>query len=832
MSDPGEVKGLRRLQTVADDSSVRGISNEEARVASAERGLVEAVRLIEASKHAEALDLLNSIERTFSTAGRPDRIRAARQRRFMIYQLIGRAEEAVAGNRQLVEDYLAAGEELAAAKVRCNLGYDLHQVGDRSGAAAQYRRAARTFRASVGQEYNLATCYMNLGSTLLSSRNRASKAYLMAARDLFEAVSNEVKASDCRLLLARHADIEGEFVAADRLRRDAEVTYEANGDIVRAAHVEYLRGSSAARRNDFDTSSVFLRAALKAFLTSGAPSHLELADCARRLAVAHRHRGELDRAWGFSRLAVVVLNQVRTGLREPRLRASLKSQRGSVYTLALELAIELGHHEDAAVIIETARAQQAPSALGQPDGSEIYVWSGESSAARDTASEFATVGLLRSAPLPMFSVRGRNALDPPETVRDVVQELDLDSSAVSMVISSTPVTCDLDRVRREVAGDLGMWWSSCVVDDQLFWVSLDPTGPMAGRVAFHEGSALRKALGVVLGGLPDEGDPGLAAFKSQLKDWDAHGLYDEALSEMVVALPPGLCTRVLSDAQQPQKVAHAPAAELARIPFGLIPTSYLGPRLLEVAAVICCPSPALVSSHDLWSAAPEGKDVGLRDAETGQLVQVALAVVDPSGDLPRTRKLARLAIRAIGTQTPRPFGSKRIAPATRSNLSEMLNRGHVDRAHGVALFACHSTAGDDDDPLAASLQLADGPLTARELITVESQSEFPLPRRVMFASCSSAGLARPDWAGLTAAASWLGARVAIASLWPLTSGSAAVKLDESVLAALRQPDPAEALRRVQAEQLAAWRRPSRWTGPSQRTRCDPRIWSAYTILAL
>jgi hypothetical protein len=812
---------------------------DSSQIAEAEALLVEAVDLIEASDFPAALTVIDRAEAIFETSGMPLRVLAARQRRLMVFALTGRLGEAIEGNRSLIGVYEDHGEEISAAKVRTNLGYNLSVVGDVRGASEQYRRAARVFRRHPGRRYELATCYMNLGGILRPTRRRAARAYVLAAHDLFAAADFPVKAGDCLLLEARHRESDGDGEAADALRRDVQDTYEAAGEVARAAHVRYLRGTALGRREDFGGALVLLREALATFLTERAPALNTIADCARLVATAYAETGRPAAGWPFARLAVLMHNNTRSDLHRAPLRKAWLERRGSAYRIALDLALRLGDTAACVELIEATRAQQAPTGREVPEPD----LTGEGT----LGTAMAATGLITPAPLANFRVRGRSVLDPEDVLAETARSLGLNSSLTGhpVLVREAPDQVDLDRIRVRLTGADGIWWSFVVVKDRLYWACLTSDGATAGEVPFAAQDVARRAVQAITELLPEDLAPDPGRLPEQAAAWQPGGVADSRLSEVAQELLPDEVRRAVlrADRDHPVRIAVAPTAAMGRLPLSLLPVERgsAPTRVLHGAAVIHCPSASLVATHRTTPEA--GADTSDRDWP------LLAAVVDPTGDLPSTRRLARVAQRRLGTVPARGNPLRRAPAATSANLSAALTSARrasgKQEGRGVVLFAGHSTSGVQDGPATAALLLKDAPLSARELLTARSRADYPLPRRVMFASCASAGLAFSDWFGLTAAAGWLGAETSVCSLWPLVTGRRARELDRQMLEVMTSSqDPALGLREVQLAHLLRWtrlgvgagdRRGGRKDGRERRSRArhqdGPLLWASYIVVA-
>jgi tetratricopeptide (TPR) repeat protein len=802
----------------------------------AELQLTQIQALIEASNPHAAIALSHEAEAAFARLGRADRVMAAKQRRMMGLALVERLDEAMAGNQALADDFLAAGDEVRSAQVRTNLGFNFQQAGDLTAAAREFRGAARIFRRHFDRQYELATTYMNLAAVLTATRPRASVAYAEKAVALFQAQGHQVKVADSNLLLARHADREGQLEMANALRREAKVIYERKSDPVRAAHVEYLTGSAAGRHGMFDEAVSHLSDALAVFLEVGAPTQVELADCARRLALAHRERGDTEMAWGFSVLAVLVLNGVRSRLRPATVRAAWRLRRGSTYALAIRLALDLGDDDAALVLIEHARAQQAPASAARTS---------ESAAAADAPTlrpstadtivvgradrtrESRHVGLIESLPLPRFTLAGKDPLDSDNLVTRVAASIGALANGVAFRFAVPEHAVDLDELSADLAGTTSNWWSSVVVDDELFWAVRTNRRTSAGGVAIPPDGAISttaRHLSELLVGSDEVAPVGPSSDTHWRRGGDVERLVGQ-LTDIVPQIVRDAAAAATAD--NPIKVVYSPAPEFAHVPMPIVPIDGTGRRLLHGAAMLLCPSPALVGLRKGRRAGgPSSVSTSASDRA------VTSAVSDPTGDLPSVRVLVPRSVDQIGTSVS-PWPLRRRPAGTRDNLSALLMR-HADDRQGVFVYAGHSTPGPIDDPLGAHLSLQDGPLTAREMLDANGRSEFPLPARVMFASCSSAGLAHQDWAGLAAASSWLGAETALATLWPIPSGRQAVQADQAMLEAFRRPDPIAAIHDLQLRSLTAWENsaPNRLVGWSARGRSDMRFLLAYVLIAL
>lgn len=151
--------------------------------------------------------------------------------------------------------------------------------------------------------------------------------------------------------------------------------------------------------------------------------------------------------------------------------------------------------------------------------------------------------------------------------------------------------------------------------------------------------------------------------------------------------------------------------------------------------------------------------LGRRTAAEGD----ALVVGNPTGDLPFARLEADLVGQALSS-TPL-YGEA----ATKAAVLERFSRARLAHLAAHAFF-------DRDDPFASGIRLADGVLTARELL----EGRHRVPPFLVLSACQT-GLSttlgertgQGELAGLTHALLHAGARSLVVSLWEVADASAA-----------------------------------------------------------
>jgi hypothetical protein len=213
----------------------------------------------------------------------------------------------------------------------------------------------------------------------------------------------------------------------------------------------------------------------------------------------------------------------------------------------------------------------------------------------------------------------------------------------------------------------------------------------------------------------------------------------EAAASDLVGQIPGVIDEIVALAQDVEGVVHLILAGV----LGLMPVSggvdSQGGVPLVSRSIVVLPS-LRVGSQEIKTATSERLGI----------------VADATGDLAGTR-LEALAVRAAHGRAESLVASQ----ATRASVASLMSR--VDILH----FASHA-AFSPDEPLASGLRLADGSLTAADLL----QQGLNLPPRVVLSACQTAVydfLRAPDeYTGLLTGFLARGAREILATLWPVS----------------------------------------------------------------
>lgn len=370
----------------------------------------------------------------------------------------------------------------------------------------------------------------------------------------------------------------------------------------------------------------------------------------------------------------------------------------------------------------------------------------------------------------------------------------------------------LSDVARWMVGDRWLWWGMWDVGPVLFWSLISCDGDIWGGEIEREVfgpplQRLHESLPVVREG-EDDGDRLNRTMNGLLSSPDSE---QQLARDLGAALIPDVLTDLLSSDHHYSGLVVSPAPSLARVPYELL--AHDEDRRLCEALVVVGGAPIALA------------DAARRGAADGR-AERAVLVVDPD---PTHRVLRSPTLPESWRALPGAadhLGSTSVdgEPATRDRIRRQLEESVV-RAGSEGLFGYfgHVSLGDRQNPSAGGLLLADGLLTAQELLLQPEQ--FPMPSRCVVIGCSSAGGTNLEWIGLPAAlfgcgAKWVSVTAWDLPNWPQTVGFAAEVLARCAEDGLDGHHEVNVLRR---RSLDRWRA---MTGGAATASDGPLVWGA------
>ncbi len=550
---------------------------------------------------------------------------------------------------------------------------------------------------------------------------------------------------------------------------------------------------------------------------------------------------------------MAAIDAYRYQLSDSALRAGWVRSHARAYSLALSLASDEGDLDLLAELVESARVQGVPAPTRGDESRPIVepmLWmtstlpeggaalpplldshDAETSDDPGLSASRASIGLTPLQPGSAVSVKGKSRLGSID------------------VGVRRPLPVPLEDVARQLGGVDAWWWGTWADGDRLWWSLVDPSGEIdASYLDFSESSPAKVALRSLRAALvrverSESGLSGGALMGPHTAEarlaWDlGRTLIPDRLRRELVSR--------LARRAPPLSLVVAPSPDLAQVPmctlalcdpFDASEDSGVGfvdpPRVVEAAIIRLAPSATF--AHELSKRLP---------ARKAALREIAVAIVDPTGDLEYSRAVPAGSRTVLCSEVAlHRYGGDQASVATREELSRALVALGRNK-DAVLYFSGHAQPPPRDAPSEAALLLAKGDrLTARELLGCEpGRHHFPFPTRVLLAACSTAGgesSTTGEWLGLGPAALWAGADVVIATAWPVIDDPRTTLLDHTVVEALRtSDDPAAALREVQLMALRKWRHQSEPLGchsslGAERKEIDspipPYLWSHYLV---
>ncbi|GAB3428539.1 hypothetical protein GCM10027569_72100 [Flindersiella endophytica] len=422
-----------------------------------------------------------------------------------------------------------------------------------------------------------------------------------------------------------------------------------------------------------------------------------------------------------------------------------------------------------------------------------------------------------------------------------------------------PPSYALEDLADRVLGSGTWWWSTWSTGTELFWALVPPDGPVSGGVLpMGRGSVLGDALCDLQDALrdlyPDDSD-------ENRNDYVDEDLNDQVGTSPLIYGPPEAETELsrrmgillptplveaLLHTSQPLRLAIAPAAELANVPWACVgvpehPQSDL--RLIERCVPAIAPPAGLLAAVCARS-------------RTATSTPLTLAVIDPGSELAgATREPLPTAPLLLDILPP---GVEIITPSESISVEDFAARLRALRAlapEASAVFACHTDESDDSAPSCGLLLRpaieGDRPHTSAELLTarrlIEEPTRFPMPRVVLMLACESGDLrnaAAGEWLVLGPAMLWAGSDRLIVTSYPIIDAICRENydviggeenfdvIDRHLLRLLIEQQPlAQGLRTVQLTQLASWRATRHQPPDGQDTpRSSPIHWAGHVAM--
>ena len=537
---------------------------------------------------------------------------------------------------------------------------------------------------------------------------------------------------------------------------------------------------------------------------------LDAVKALRLQAQSHEQLGAFPEALTSWTSALSLLEAVRYRMRHQGDRVTWAVQHGQVLDAALAAAHGQQEWSLIAELIETARLQGLPRSEPVPAAPTIADHSDLNSASetdgiadRARRAACASAGLLPVSPAPFIRVRGHSTLE-----------------SVSLhAESDQPPALNIEEIAATAAGTGAWWWGTWSTSTLLYWSLIPPIGDVfAGRLHLGRGAPIRDLLTRVAEALPIQlaGEDDTQIRQRMERSPLEHGpISDEAAlaADLGALLPAPLATELRSrSAINPLQVAIAPALALANVPWPLIGiqgTPNL--RLIDRASLVMTPSAAMV---DYIGRRPRFGDP--------QPAPVRLAVVDPSGDLPKVRPVV---VPLLPTAAKVMTRSGTIEP-TLQDLSRELQALPVQ---STALFACH-TEYRVDTPSSGGLRLNNLADARQRVLTSEmllrDSHKFPMPCQVLVMACDSGdvgGTTGGEWLTLGPALLWTGADRTVVTSYPIYEYPL---VDAELLRRLAAGySLKDALHETQLSLLDQWRSSDQRSDPKDVP--PPIIWAAH-----
>jgi CHAT domain-containing protein/tetratricopeptide (TPR) repeat protein len=325
-----------------------------------------------------------------------------------VYDLQGKSDSALDFYQQALTLHQQLGDPIEEVRLLNNIGVVHRARGEWQAALDFYEQAQKLLPASMHSElelkvwllYNLGSLYVNLGEPQRArpltaealALRRGDRPGEIAARTLLGQIArsqghlDEARAQYLRAL----AQAEGEpFLEAGIRLRLAEVRIEQSApqaalqDLARAvdllnpmgrprseAEALYLQGRALDRAGKPEEALVSLGRALN--LRQDLHDRAGLAQTLAELAAVERRLGRAAEASAHAEAAIAAVEELRSGLLSPSLRASFLATRHLAYTLRIDLLMDRhraapkgGFDRAALEVSERARARSLLDLIGE-----------------------------------------------------------------------------------------------------------------------------------------------------------------------------------------------------------------------------------------------------------------------------------------------------------------------------------------------------------------------------------------------------------------------------------------------------------------------------------
>lgn len=362
----------------------------------------------------------------------------------------------------------------------------------------------------------------------------------------------------------------------------------------------------------------------------------------------------------------------------------------------------------------------------------------------------------------------------------------------------------LEEAAEAVLGSGTWWWSTWRSGETMYWSlvrhGVAPRGGSQPFAAIAEVLAeLRDALPLRYPGEDDE------TFDDRM--WGSPLLVgpiaaERELSRRLVSLLPAALRELLSQSSGDLRLAIAPAAEYAHVPWACIAIDDQDLRLIERARFAITPPIALLADIHARRGTAAPSELCDERAEHTEITPVSGAVIDPGGDLTQALNVLNVlpATAQVLTADDEP---------TREAIFTLL--AGLDRA-STFVFAGHTASSAATQGHAAMYLGAqvkpehlDRSLAIAPSDLADRSQPLRFPRSVVLLACGSADLqnaAGGEWFTLAPAVLWSGAAQAVVTSFPIVDTD---QMDRELVGELSRVPLHEALRAAQLSQLALWR---------------------------
>jgi tetratricopeptide (TPR) repeat protein len=762
------------------------------------------------------------------------------------------------------------------ARLSLERGLLLHEAARPVEAAAELAAAAKKLWR-CGDRVGAVVAYTAQAATLVERDASAALEIAVLARKRVTRTTDLMGVIRTELLLAQTAAASGEANLATDAAQSALSMAESTADSYVTAGVEVRTAMNSQAEiqgmahlvlarlcreaGEYDEALQHARDAVRLCDVSGLT--YQAAEAESIMAGIHQLEDHNGSALRHVLAAVAHLDRSRYLLPSPRWRAEWVRSHEQTYDNALRLATAAGDGRLVAELIERARLQAIPRAVGaQASGRTFPVQTPpglgtgpkhRSSTERErfrspdgesirAAAAQAALGADPLQPSPIVTIEGRSLLP-------------------RMEVTSTHLRVDLSEQTTLLAGRNALWWGGAIADGHYYWAVLADGRFTCGSTSLTRGTpaadALVELLAVTPGPASGPQDPSsvLAGPLSGrvVGPEDPRSRERDFAWRLSRAFLPGRLSDRLAATMRggggPERLVVSLPAALSRLPVALLPLEAPVPgaqtdvpRLVEAASINYAPSLGLLAA--IATRAPEPPP------SADQPWPVLISVVDPTDDLPHADTGGTPQVLLTGWERLRAGQVDQHAwPATKEQLMDALQR--LPQRAGLLAFSGHAHPGHPDAPSTGGLVLArpadttdttsrttsadrsgeDQLLMARELLSPNAQTAaLRFPARVLLSACSTSGYGTTpqepglagEWLGVAAAVLFAGADEVIATLFDVVDLPATKRFERRLASELTTAsNAAAALRHLQVAALSEWR---------AGKRMPPLVWAAYACL--